>query len=132
MYTHTFGDIIIMISQKNSGEKYKPSPKLDSQTTLETLVNLLGMLSVRSPSTLNELSIKKRISNKNMENYLGTLLKHKLISKTKQTKKLTDTFSLTQRGINVLRYFRPHKKKSQLGFISDEKKWAISKLVKRN
>ena len=121
-----------MISQNNSGEKATPSPKLENQTKLETLVNVLGLLSIRKPSILNELVIKKRISNKNMETYLGTLLDHNLISKTSQTKKLSATFSLTQRGINVLIYFRPFKKKSQIRFISEEKKWAFSKLVKRN
>jgi predicted transcriptional regulator len=121
-----------MISQNNSGEKATPSPKLENQTKLETLVNVLGLLSIRSPSTLNELAIKKRIPSKNMEIYLGTLLNHGLIHKTSQCKKLIDSFSLTQRGINVLRYFKPLEKKSQIEFMCEEKKWAISKLVKRN
>ena len=77
-----------MISQDNIGEKNAPSPKLESQTKLETLVNVLGLLTIRSPSTSNELAIKKRISNNNMEIYLGTLLNHGLINKTSQGKKL--------------------------------------------
>jgi predicted transcriptional regulator len=120
-----------MISQDNSGEKNTPSPKLESQTELENLVNVLGLLSIRSHSTLNELASKKRISNKNMETYLSSLLNYGLLSKTSQGKKLTATFSLTQRGINVLRYFRPFEKKSEIEFESEEKKWAISKLVVR-
>ena len=121
-----------MISQDNSGEKNTPSPKLESQTELETLVNILGLLSIRSPSTLNELASKKRISSKNMETYLGSLLNQGLIRKASQGNKLTTAFSLTQRGINVLAYFRPSQKKAQIEFQFEAKKWAISKLVVRN
>jgi predicted transcriptional regulator len=121
-----------MIPQDNSGYKNTSSPKLESQTKLETLVNVLGLLSIRSPSTLSELATKKRICNKNMETYLGSLLNQGLIRKTSQGKKLTTTFSLTQRGINVLKYFRPSQKKTQIEFESEAKKWAISKLVVRN
>ena len=120
-----------MVSQDNSREKNTPSPKLESQTNLQILVNILSLLSI-SPSTLNELSIKERISNKNMDAFLGFLLNQGLINKTKQGKKLTTVFYLTQRGINALKTFRPLEKKSQIGFESEEKKWAISKLVKRN
>jgi predicted transcriptional regulator len=121
-----------MISEDNIGEKYTPSPKLKNQTKLETLVNVLYLLSKRSPSTLDELASKKRISNKNMETYLDALLDQGLISKISQSKKLTATFSLNQRGTNVLIYFKPFHRKSKIEFISEEKKWAISKLVKRN
>jgi predicted transcriptional regulator len=121
-----------MISQDNSGEKNKPSLKLESQTKLETLVNVLGLLFIKNLSTLNELAVKKSITAKNMETYLGLLLNQGLIRKTSQSKKLTAGFSLTQRGIDVLTYFRPFQTKSQIEPISEEKKWAISKLVVRN
>ena len=120
-----------MVSQDNSREKNTPSPKLESQTNLQILVNMLSLLSI-SPSTLNELSSVERISNKNMDAFLGFLLNQGLINKTKQGKKLTAVFYLTQRGINALKTFRPLEKKSQIEFESGEKKWAISKLVKRN
>lgn len=120
-----------MISQDNNEEKNTPSPKIESQTNLEILVNVLDLLSI-NPSTLNEIASKKSISNKNMDTYLGFLLHQGLINKTNQGKKLTAIFSLTQRGINALRSFRPLEKKSQIEFESEEKKWAISKLVVRN
>ena len=120
-----------MVSQDNSGEKNTHSPKLESQTNLEILVNTLSLISI-SPSTSNELASEERISNKNMDTYLGFLLNQGLIYKTNQGKKLTAVFSLTQRGLNALKTFRPLEKKSQIEFESDEKKWAISKLVKRN
>jgi predicted HTH transcriptional regulator len=121
-----------MISQDNSGEKNSLSPKLKCQTKLETLVNVLDLLYRISPSTLDELSSKKRISNKNMETHLDALLDQGLISKIGQSKKLTTTFLLNQQGINVLIYFKSFQKKRQIEFISEEKKWAISKLVVRN
>ncbi len=120
-----------MISQDNSGEKNIPSPKFESQSNLEILVDVLALLSI-SPSTLNELASKKRMSNKNMKTYLGFLLYQGLINKTNQDKKSTTVFSLTQRGIRAERSFRPHEKKNQIEFESEAKKWAISKLVVRN
>jgi predicted transcriptional regulator len=120
-----------MISQDNNGEKNTPSPKIESQTNLEILVNVLDLLSI-NPSTLNEIASKKRMPNKNMNTYLGFLLHQGLINKTNQGKKLTAIFSLTQRGITALRSFSPLEKTSHIEFESEEKKWAISKLVVRN
>ena len=118
-----------MVSQDNSEEKNTTSPKLESQTNLQILVNMLSLLFI-SPSTLNELSSVERISNKNMDAHLGFLLNLGLINKT--GKKLNAVFYLTQTGINALKTFRPLEKKSQIEFEYEEKKWAISKLVKRN
>jgi predicted transcriptional regulator len=120
-----------MISQDNNGKKNTPSHKIESQTNLEILVNVLDLLSI-NPSTLNEIASKKRISNKNMKTYLGFLLHQGLINKTNQGKKLPAIFSLTQQGSNALRSFRPLEKTSHIEFESEEKKWAISKLVVRN
>ena len=125
------GDIIFMIAQDNNREKNTPSPKIESQTNLEILVNVLDLLSI-NPSTLNEIARKKRISNKNMNTYLDFLLYQGLINKTNQGKKITAIFYLTQRGSNALRSFRPLENKNQIEFESEEKKWAISKLVVRN
>jgi predicted transcriptional regulator len=120
-----------MISQDNNGEKNRPWPKVERQTNLEILVNVLSLLSI-SPLTLTELASKKRISKKNMKTYLGFLLNQGLINKTNQGKKLTTVFSMTQQGIKAERSFRPLEKKSQMEFESEEKKWVISKLVVRN
>jgi predicted transcriptional regulator len=92
---------------------------------------VLGLLSIKSPSTLNELANEKRIPIKNMKTHLGFLLKQGLISKTSQGKKLPAVFSLTQLGTYVLIVFRPFQEKIQSESISEEKKWAISKLVMR-
>jgi predicted transcriptional regulator len=92
---------------------------------------VLGLLSTKSPSTLNELANEKRISSKNMKTHLGFLLNQGLISKTGQGKKLPAVFSLTQLGTYVLICFRPFQEKIQIESMSEEKKWAISKLVVR-
>jgi predicted transcriptional regulator len=92
---------------------------------------VLGLLSIKSPSTLYEISNEKRISCKNMKIHLGFLFNQGLISKTGQGRKLPAVFSLTQLGTNVLIYFKPFQEKIQSESISEEKKWAISKLVVR-
>ena len=118
-----------MVSQDNSEEKNTTSPKLESQTNLQILVNMLSLLFI-SPSTLNELSSVERISNKNMDAHLGFLLNLGLIKQNRQEIKCC--FLLDSTGINALKTFRPLEKKSQIEFEYEEKKRAISELVKRN
>ena len=120
-----------MISHDNNGEKNKPWSKLERETKLETLIEELDLLSIKSPLTLNELAKEKRISSKNMKTHLGFLLKQGLISKTGQNNKLPPVFLLTQLGTYMLICFRPFHEKIQLDSISEVKKWAISKLVVR-
>jgi predicted transcriptional regulator len=102
-----------MVRQDKNGEKNALSSNLGSQTKLETLVNILGM-SIINISTLSDLANEKKISSKNMKAYLGSLLNQGLIRKTSQDKKFKIAFSLTQRGINVLRYFGTCQMKSQI------------------
>jgi predicted transcriptional regulator len=92
------------------------------RSKLETLVDILQVLSRRGPLKLTHIMYKANVNCKVLREYLDFLTRQNLIEERAVGKNRT-VFAITPRGITVLKYFRELK---QVLPIIEEAKNGIS------
>jgi predicted transcriptional regulator len=75
------------------------------RSKLETYIAILNVLANRGPLKLTHIMYKANVNCSILREDLGFLIKQKLIEE-RTVKKEHTVFTITQRGINVLRYFK--------------------------
>jgi len=82
----------------------KPSEQKKTRSKLETHVDTLKVLAQTGPSKLTQISNRANVNNSVLRTDLEFLIKQGLIEE-QAIKKQSGFFAITQRGINVLKYF---------------------------
>jgi len=75
------------------------------RSKLETYFDILKVLAHTGPLKLSHIMYKANVNGDMLKEYLDFLIKQGLVEK-RTIKKRSTVFAVTQRGINVLRYFR--------------------------
>ena len=75
------------------------------RSKLEMYIDILSTLANRGPLKLTHIMYKANVNCSVLKEYLDFLIKQELIEK-RTIKKERIVFAVTQRGINVLKYFR--------------------------
>jgi len=83
----------------------KPRKLKTLRSKLETNVDILKVLAQKGPSKLTPIMNKANVNSRVLREYLAFLVKQGLVEE-RIIKKQSGVFAITQRGINVLKYFR--------------------------
>jgi predicted transcriptional regulator len=75
---------------------------------LEKYIEIIGVLAQNGPLKLTPIMYKANLNSNVLKKHLNFLVKQGLIEKRTIGKAKT-IFAITQRGINVLKYFQPFK-----------------------
>ena len=75
------------------------------RSKLEMYVNILKVLAQTGPLKLTHIMYKTNVSYSILRNFLVFLIKQDLVEK-RTIKKRSEIYSVTERGITVLRYFQ--------------------------
>ena len=75
------------------------------RSKLETYVAILNVLVHRGPLKLTHITYKANVNCGVLKEYMDFLIKQNLVEE-RLGKKRHSVFAITQRGINVLKYFR--------------------------
>lgn len=75
------------------------------RSKLETYVSILNVLAHRGPLKLTHITYKANVNCSVLKEYMDFLIKQDLVEE-RLAKKSHAVFAITQRGINVLKYFR--------------------------
>ena len=78
------------------------------QTKLEVIIDILKILAQNGSLKISYSTCKTNITCSVLEEYLGLLLRQGLVDQ-RNVGKLRMDYSITQRGINVLEYFKELK-----------------------
>jgi predicted transcriptional regulator len=84
-----------------------PSNIKANRSKLETHIDLLKAFSYEAPLTLAQIEDNINLNNSSFKENLEFLIMHELLEE-QTLKKRNTAFTITQRGIAVLRYFRQY------------------------
>ncbi len=75
------------------------------RSKLETYVAILNVLAHRGPLKLTHITYKANVNCSVLKDFMDFLVKNDLVEK-RLVKRSHAVFAITQRGVNVLKYFR--------------------------